>query len=85
MPRRFIRRTKSAFDSRTQEWREVGLGSEIVRGDARRGLGGIVVAIATMVLWMAATHELGFHGMPVLIVGLVVSAVTGIWTRLADL
>ena len=48
-------------------------------------IGGIVVAIATMVLWMAATHELGFHGMPVLIVGLVVSAVTGIWTRLADL
>ena len=48
-------------------------------------IGGIVVAIATMVLWMAATHELGFHGMPLLIVGLVVSAVTGIWTRLADL
>jgi hypothetical protein len=48
-------------------------------------IGGIVVAIATMVLWMAATHELGFHGMPVLIVGLVVSAITGIWTRLADL
>ena len=48
-------------------------------------IGGVVVAIATMVLWMAGTHELGFHGMPVLIVGLVVSAITGIWTRLADL
>lgn len=49
MPRRFIRRTKSAFDSRTQEWRDVGLGSEIDRGDARRGLGGMVVAIALIV------------------------------------
>lgn len=49
MPRRFIRRTKSAFDSRTQEWRDVGLGSEIDRGDARRGLGGMVLAIALIV------------------------------------
>ena len=49
MPRRFIRRTKSAFDSRTQEWRDVGLGSEIDRGDARHGLGGMVVAIALIV------------------------------------
>jgi len=48
-------------------------------------IGGFVVAFATMVLWMAATHELGFDGMPVLIAGLVVSAITGIWTRLADL
>jgi len=48
-------------------------------------IGGMVVAIATIVLWMAAAHELGFHGMPVLIAGLVVSAITGVWTRLADL
>jgi hypothetical protein len=48
-------------------------------------IGGIVVAIATMVLWAAAAQELGFHGMPVLIAGLVVSAIAGIWTRLADL
>ena len=48
-------------------------------------IGGIVVAVATMVLWMAVTYELGFHGMPVLIAGLMVSAITGIWTRLADL
>lgn len=48
-------------------------------------VGGIVVAIATMVLWLAVTHELGFHGIPVLIAGFVVSAITGIWTRLADL
>ncbi len=48
-------------------------------------IGGIVVAIATMVLWLAATYELGFHGMPVLIAGVALSAITGIWTRLADL
>ena len=48
-------------------------------------IGGIVVAIATLVLWLAVTHELGFHGMPVLVAGLVLSAITGIWTRLADL
>ena len=48
-------------------------------------IGGMVVAVATMVLWMAAAQELGFHGMPVLIAGLMVSAITGIWTRLADL
>ena len=48
-------------------------------------IGGMVVAVATMVLWLAATHELGFHGMPFLIAGLALSAVTGIWTRLADL
>jgi ribose/xylose/arabinose/galactoside ABC-type transport system permease subunit len=48
-------------------------------------VGGIVVAIATMVLWIAATHELGFHGPIVLVAGLLVSVAAGAWTRLADL
>ncbi len=48
-------------------------------------IGGIVVAIATLVLWLAVSRELGFHGTPVLIAGLAVAAITGIWTRLADL
>jgi hypothetical protein len=48
-------------------------------------IGGIVVAIAIMVLWLAVTHELGFHGPVVLGVGLLVAAIAGIWTRLADL
>lgn len=48
-------------------------------------IGGIVVGIASMVLWVAVTRELGFHGAPVLIVGLLVSAAAGTWTRLADL
>jgi hypothetical protein len=48
-------------------------------------IGGVVVAIATLVLWLAVTHELGFHGPVALGAGLVASAITGIWTRLADL
>ena len=48
-------------------------------------IGGIVVAIASMVLWVAVTKELGFHGTPVLAAGVVVAAAAGIWTRLADL
>ena len=48
-------------------------------------VGGIVVAIASMVLWVGVTVELGFHGPLVLGVGLAVAAAAGIWTRLADL
>ena len=48
-------------------------------------VGGIVVAIATMVLWVAVTHELGFQGALSLGIGAAVSAAAGIWTRLADL
>jgi hypothetical protein len=48
-------------------------------------VGGIVVAIASLVLWLAVTRELGFHGTPTLIVGLLVSGAAGTWTRLADL
>lgn len=48
-------------------------------------IGGIVVAIATMVLWIAVTRDLGFQGLPVLGVGATVAAAAGIWTRLADL
>ena len=48
-------------------------------------VGGIVMAIAAMVLWVAVTRELGFQGALSLGIGAVVSAATGIWTRLADL
>jgi hypothetical protein len=48
-------------------------------------IGGIVVGIATMVLWVAVTHELGFQGTLSLGIGVAVSAAVGIWTRLADL
>ncbi|MBA2589570.1 MAG: hypothetical protein H0U98_13220 [Alphaproteobacteria bacterium] len=48
-------------------------------------VGGVVVAAATLVLWLAAAHELGFHGNLVLGLGTAVAAAAGIWTRLADL
>jgi hypothetical protein len=43
------------------------------------------VAMAIMVLWVAATRELGFHSRVSLGAGLLVAAAAGIWTRLADL
>ena len=48
-------------------------------------IGGLVVALASLVLWMAATGELGFHGNLVLGAGVAVAAAAGIWTRIADL
>ncbi len=45
MPRRWLPRTKTAFESRTEVWREVGLGSEIDRAAARRGRGEAVIAL----------------------------------------
>ena len=48
-------------------------------------IGGVVVGIASMALWVAVTRELGLFGALALAVGLVVSAAAGIWTRLADL
>jgi hypothetical protein len=37
------------------------------------------------VLWLAVTHELGFHGMMSMGVGFLVAGAAGVWTRLADL
>lgn len=48
-------------------------------------IGGIVVGIATLVLWLAASGELGLHGLSVLGLGVLASVAAGTWTRLADL
>ena len=48
-------------------------------------VGGIVIGVATMVLWVAVMRELGFKSTLVMGVGLIVAAATGLWTRLADL
>ena len=48
-------------------------------------IGGIVVGIATMVLWIAVTREMGFGGNATLGVGLLVSAAVAIWIGVADL
>jgi small conductance mechanosensitive channel len=46
MLKRLLPRTRSAFESRTQVWREVGLGSEIDPAAARRSKGGAAILIA---------------------------------------
>jgi small conductance mechanosensitive channel len=46
MLRRLLPRTRTAFESRTQVWREVGLGSEIDPAAARRSKGGALVLLA---------------------------------------
>jgi small conductance mechanosensitive channel len=46
MLRRIGPRTRSAFESRTQVWREAGLGSEIDPAAARRSKGGALLSLA---------------------------------------
>jgi hypothetical protein len=48
-------------------------------------IGGVVVAAAAILLWLAAAQELGFHGRLVWAFGALVSVAAGVWTRLADL
>jgi small conductance mechanosensitive channel len=57
MLRRLLPRTRSAFESRTQVWREVGLGSEIDPAAARRGKGGALVALALIAAVLFAFSE----------------------------
>jgi small conductance mechanosensitive channel len=45
MLRRLWPRTRTAFETRTELWRQAGLGSEIDRAGARRGQGGAVIAL----------------------------------------
>ena len=48
-------------------------------------IGGIVVGIASLVLWVAVTRELGMGGTVTLGIGLLVSAAVATWIRVADL
>jgi hypothetical protein len=58
--------------------------ARITRGKASL-IGGIVVGIASMVLWIAVTRELDLDGPVMLGAGLLVSAVVATWIRIADL
>jgi hypothetical protein len=58
--------------------------ARVTRGKASL-IGGIVVGIASMALWVAVTRELGFDGPLTLGAGLLVSAAVAIWIRMADL
>jgi len=48
-------------------------------------IGGIAVGAASLVLWLAVTHELGLNGPLVVGAGLLISAAIGVWVRVADL
>jgi small conductance mechanosensitive channel len=45
MLRRLLPRTRSAFESRTELWRQAGLGAEIDQAEARRGQGAAAFAL----------------------------------------
>ena len=57
MLRRLWPRTRSAFESRTEVWREVGLGSEIDQAAAKRGRGAAVVAAALIAVVLILYSE----------------------------
>ena len=48
-------------------------------------IGGIAVGVASMVLWVAVSRELGFSGILVLGLGVAVSVGVATWIRVADL
>jgi small conductance mechanosensitive channel len=54
---RLLPRTRSAFESRTEVWREVGLGSEIDSASARRGRDGAVIALLLIAAVLVAFSE----------------------------
>jgi small conductance mechanosensitive channel len=81
MLRRLLPRTRSAFESRTQVWREVGLGSEIDPAAARRGQGGAVVAVAliaaVLILFSERKTLLPGHGLEVRIATVILLVLLG--------
>jgi small conductance mechanosensitive channel len=81
MLRRLLPRTRSAFESRTQVWREVGLGSEIDPAAARRGQGGAVVAVALIAAVLIVFSErktlLPGHGLEVRIATVILLVLLG--------
>jgi hypothetical protein len=48
-------------------------------------IGGIAVAIASFVLWLAIAHDLGRATAPILVLGLLAAGGIGTWIRVADL
>jgi small conductance mechanosensitive channel len=57
MLRKLLPRTRTAFESRTQIWREVGLGSEIDQAAARRSKGGAVILLALIAAVLVVFSE----------------------------
>jgi small-conductance mechanosensitive channel len=57
MLRRLFPRTRSAFESRTEVWREAGLGAEIDHAAAKRGRGGAVMSAALIAVVLVLFSE----------------------------
>jgi hypothetical protein len=57
MLRRLLPRTRTPFESRTEIWRELGLGSEIDTATARRGRGGAVITVLLIAAVLIAFSE----------------------------
>jgi small-conductance mechanosensitive channel len=81
MLRKLLPRTRTAFESRTQVWREVGLGSEIDPAAARRSKGGALVLLALIagVLFCFTERKTLFpgYGLEVRIATVVLLAILG--------
>jgi hypothetical protein len=65
------------------------MSGSVPRGTIKPGkaslIGGIAVAVASLVLWVAVAHELGADTVPWLAAGVIVAAAIGTWIRVADL
>jgi small conductance mechanosensitive channel len=76
-----FRRARSAFESRTEEWRQVGLGSELDRQGAQRARGRFVVLLGLTAAVLVVFDHRGalFPGLgtPVRVVTVVALAVLG--------
>jgi small conductance mechanosensitive channel len=76
-----FRRARSAFESRTEEWRQVGLGSELDRQGAQRARGRFVVLLGLIAAVLVVFDQRGalFPGLgtPVRVVTVVALAVLG--------
>jgi small conductance mechanosensitive channel len=76
-----FRRARTAFESRTEQWREVGLGSELNRQGAQRALGRFVVLLgligAVLVLFDQRGALFPGLGTPVRVATVVALAILG--------
>src|SRR5688500_7773488 len=54
----WFKQRPNLFESRTEVWRQVGLGGEVDRAQAKRARGGVVILVAAIVAVLVAFSEL---------------------------
>jgi small conductance mechanosensitive channel len=76
-----FRRARSAFESRTEEWRQVGLGAEVDRQGAQRARGRVLVLLGLFAVVLVVFDHRGALfpglGVPVKVATVVVLAILG--------